>query len=276
MNLSKRIPTLIVTFLLFVSTTNAQTTWNLTGNTGTTAGTHFLGTTDAKDLVFKTGAVEYLRLKTGTGNLGIGTANPATKLDIANGTSFLRIYGNAFGDIQSSASFSPHFASGSFNVFQGNVGTGTLRFQIAAGGNTYLTPVAGNVGIGTTSPIARVDIKGTGTTDNVIRVANSSNVENFIVKSNGFVYAREVQVLPSGTVFPDYVFEKDYSLMSLSELEDYINNNKHLPGVPSAKEVDNNGFGLSQMQTLQMKKIEELTLYIIELQKQINELKAKQ
>jgi hypothetical protein len=76
-----------------------------------------------------------------------------------------------------------------------------------------------------------------------------------------------------GIIWPDYVFKKNYKLPSLKETERYIKQNGHLPEMPSAKEIENKGLSLSEMVTMQMKKIEELTLYIIEQQKQMEILK---
>ena len=73
----------------------------------------------------------------------------------------------------------------------------------------------------------------------------------------------------------DYVFEPDYNLMSILEVEKFITENNHLPDVPSAQEIGENGFKLAEMDALQMQKIEELTLYIIDLQKQIAELQKQ-
>lgn len=72
----------------------------------------------------------------------------------------------------------------------------------------------------------------------------------------------------------DYVFEEDYELPNLKELEKYIKVNKHLPDVPPAEDVYKNGIDVAEMNALLLKKVEELTLYIIEQQKQIDELKA--
>jgi hypothetical protein len=78
------------------------------------------------------------------------------------------------------------------------------------------------------------------------------------------------------TKWCDYVFEDDYKLKSLTEVESFIKTNKHLPGVMSAKEVGNDGLNIGKAQFQQMEKIEELTLYIIQLEKRINELEKKQ
>ena len=74
---------------------------------------------------------------------------------------------------------------------------------------------------------------------------------------------------------PDYVLKKDYKLPALSEVADYINKNQHLPGIPSAKEISEKGLSVGEMNLALLKKVEELTKYLIEQQKQIDELKLK-
>ena len=103
---------------------------------------------------------------------------------------------------------------------------------------------------------------------------SKNSVENFLVWSDGRVRAREVKVSLANP-FPDYVFEKNHSMMSLYELENYINSNKHLPNMPTAKEVENNGVDLGELNRKLTEKVEELTLYLIELQKQVDALKKK-
>lgn len=88
------------------------------------------------------------------------------------------------------------------------------------------------------------------------------------------LYAREVEVTSGTYQFPDYVFEDSYDLLSIDELDSYIQENKHLPNIPSAKEVEETGLKLGEMNIKLVEKIEELTLYIIELKKQ-NDLLAE-
>jgi hypothetical protein len=98
---------------------------------------------------------------------------------------------------------------------------------------------AGNVGIGTAIPDAKLAVKGK-------------------------IHAQEVQ-LDLSVPGPDYVFEKEYNLLPLSELNLFIRQNKHLPEVPSAAEMKENGIYLKEMNMLLLKKVEELTLYTIDL-----------
>ncbi|MCP4675613.1 MAG: hypothetical protein GY854_08945 [Deltaproteobacteria bacterium] len=82
------------------------------------------------------------------------------------------------------------------------------------------------------------------------------------------LYTTEV-VVRSGRPWPDYVFEEDYNLMSLVDVEDYIAKNKHLPEIPSASDVAETGIVVAENQTKLLKKIEELTLYLIDQNKKI-------
>ncbi|MGQ8337104.1 hypothetical protein ACUNWD_11185 [Sunxiuqinia sp. A32] len=122
-----------------------------------------------------------------------------------------------------------------------------------------------------------------GETDEYISYANHVTIGSSgegAEEKNLFVYgtvnAKEVVVrLSPGTPVPDYVFEKDYQLTELDELENYLKENKHLPEIPSAKEVGESGLNLSKMNLLLLKKVEELTLYILDQEKRIRELEKK-
>ena len=73
----------------------------------------------------------------------------------------------------------------------------------------------------------------------------------------------------------DYVFEEDYQLLSLGEVEQHIEEKGHLPNVPSAKEVENQGLQVGEMTKIQQEKIEEIFLHLIELEKQVKTLQAE-
>ncbi len=99
-------------------------------------------------------------------------------------------------------------------------------------------------------------------------VDQSANRDLFAIKSNGKVYAREIEINLLQT-FPDYVFSNDYKLMSLKDLEVFIHKNNHLPGFENAAYYEKNGLNVNEMLLKQQEKIEELTLYIIQLEKQM-------
>jgi len=111
-----------------------------------------------------------------------------------------------------------------------------------------------------------------------ISVLNNRNEEVFRVIGNGIVnakkvYAEEFEVkLHALDMWYDHVFSEEYNLMTIKELQAFVIENKHLPDIPSEKEVKENGFELKEMNALLLKKIEELTLYIIQLEKRINGL----
>jgi hypothetical protein len=89
---------------------------------------------------------------------------------------------------------------------------------------------------------------------------------------NGSARANEIVVNTTGA---DFVFEENYALPSLTETEEYVKTNKHLPGVPSAEEMQKEGMKVGELQTTLLQKVEELTLYVIELKKENEALKAE-
>ncbi len=100
----------------------------------------------------------------------------------------------------------------------------------------------------------------------------SGSSQDFKLSVNGKIRAREIYV--NNEAWADYVFEDDYVLLSFTELENYIYTNKHLPGIPNAAYIKENGLSVGETQQLMMEKIEELTLYIIRLHKEIEALKT--
>lgn len=198
------------------------------------------------------------------GNVGIGTTAPETKLHVFKGSAGT-MTGNTSGAMiveHSSHNYiniiAPEWAEKGI-VFGGplDANDGGIIYQGASdlllfrtNGNVNRMTINGNgdVGIGTVSPGYRLDVCGT-------------------------IRAKEVRV---STGWCDYVFADDYKLPSLTEVEKFIKENKHLPGIAPASEVETEGgLKVGEMMAGMMKKIEELTLYTIEQQKQIVSLAAE-
>jgi hypothetical protein len=107
-----------------------------------------------------------------------------------------------------------------------------------------------------------------------MNVRGSDNVINYAVKGNGEVFARKYTTTLGA--IPDYVFDPSYKLMSLNELKTYINTNKHLPNIPSAKEYEERGeLDLGELNRMLLEKVEELTLYILQLEERTKALENK-
>lgn len=93
---------------------------------------------------------------------------------------------------------------------------------------------------------------------------------------SGKIICEELKVkLVGNWPWPDYVFKHDYQLPSLKQVDEYIQANNHLPDMPTAKEVTENGVNVGEMNALLLKKVEELTLYLISMEKEMDQLKAK-
>jgi hypothetical protein len=110
--------------------------------------------------------------------------------------------------------------------------------------------------------------------DGRVCLGTTTAATGYTLSVNGKVACTEVLVEAAAN-WPDYVFREDYRLMSLSELEASIKENNHLPGIPSASEIEDQGFELGGMQQMVLRKVEELTLYVIEQGKQITDLQDK-
>jgi len=130
-----------------------------------------------------------------------------------------------------------------FNALDEGVHEQTVNISSNANHDSYIN--AGDFGIGTNDPKAKLHV-------------------------NGNILAAEVTVSTAATEVPDYVFKEDYKLTSLSDLEKYIKESQHLPEIPSAKEVEAEGLDLAKMNLLLLKKIEELTLHAIEQEKKFD------
>ena len=169
-------------------------------------------------------------------------------------------------------------------------------FKVIGQEQQFVVTVKGRTGIGTLTPSAQLHTTGSVrlaglTSDNTLsRIVvcdvngnlsyrdYSTFVLNKTMNSdlavNGTVSAQKMLISQTGR-WPDYVFSKQYQLPSLIEVENFINQNSHLPGIPSAAEVEKKGIDVASNQAALLKKIEELTLYVIEQEKQLQDQKEE-
>ncbi len=108
----------------------------------------------------------------------------------------------------------------------------------------------------------------------IFRIKNGSNINVFAVYQDGKVRSREVKV--DLQTIPDYVFSSNYNLLSLQKLEEFITKEKHLPNIKSANDYEKEGgIELGELNMKLLEKVEELTLYVIQLKKELDQLKLK-
>lgn len=202
-----------------------------------------------------------------SGKIGLGVNNPLASLHIGNGGNFrmTRTNGNPFCTIDAIGKF-VLTTDGYDNQYRGLfVSNGTYDFlKVTQSSMIFAT---------STKDILKVDGNVSVFSDLMVKDAN--NDVQFRVYNDGTVRAREVRV-NLATIPPDYVFDKNYKLLSMKEVESYIAEHKHLPNVPSAKEMMTEGsIDMSAMQLKLLEKIEELTLYMIKLNAENEMLKAR-
>lgn len=219
---------------------NPSDVWKLAGNSNTNHTTDFIGTVDNEALSFRTNNLHRLIIDS-VGNVGIGTPIPMAQLHT---TGTVRFSGIGSDNSLTQVMVSDAEGNISWRDVSTIGSTGNNAWTIN-GNNIYNTHLAGNVGIGTANPQAKLAV-------------------------NGNIFAKKVKVTQTG--WPDYVFDPRYELPSLKEIEQYIKSKKHLPGIPSADEVDKEGIDLGDNQSALLKKIEELTLHIIAINKTVEKL----
>ena len=231
---------------------------------------------------------------TGAGNVGIGITNPQTQFEVVSGNRAISFNNTISGvttggilaisrpdDGMKTLYLGPSAAPTTDNVIYGSGGGSELRLVsggLASGGFGFYINMTNTTAFASARPTPVMKIDGLGN----VGIGIGTNTPDAKLSVGGTVHSREVIVNLSGAVGPDYVFAKDYSLPSLDEVKAYIDQHQHLPEVPSAKEMEENGIKVGEMNLLLLKKIEELTLYVIELKneniqqsKEIAEMKSK-
>jgi len=208
------------------------------------------------------------------GNIGMGVPVPIAKLDIQALTTQngLRIKGEQNAGLSNIYVTTGHLANADryfFNAVAAGSGSNVQEFYVKHNGDGYF---AGNVGIGITSPSQKVHVQGNvHATGKLIAgpftVAEYTKAANYALAVNGNAIANKI-VIKNFPNWPDYVFNSSYRLRTLSSLDTFIKKYNHLPDVPSAKKVKEGDLDIGETQATLLKKIEELTLYMIELDKQ--------
>lgn len=189
-------------------------------------------------------------------NLGIGTQSPNDRLHIENGN--IRLQGLAPYHVFNTTS--PGLPCGIHFNENGSL-EGALYYE--ASKNTL------NLTNNFFQPGLVLDL-----TNNSVRIGANSSATGYKLSVDGKIMGEELRIMNSAS-WPDYVFHEDYDLMSLEEVENEIKRLGHLPGVPSAEEVEEKGIEVGEMQKRMMEKIEELTLYILDQEKRITSLELQ-
>lgn len=259
------------------------------------------------------------------GNVGIGTTSPSKKLHVVgamllNGEmvtpgltklapdqnkEILIIDANTNKIYRSGIAEISEFM---YNKSCSAVGGVVAKPNWAAGSNKiYIGCPEVNVGVGTTSPLYSMDVRGTGLLTS-LRLGNTGNTASgpgmieaerneaisaplmrfavkktngdrelkFLVNADGGVECTRLAVrAPENIGVPDYVFLPNYQLRTIDELKTFVNTEHHLPNIPSEAEITANGFDIGEMELKLLEKIEELTLYVIQLNDKIATLEQQ-
>ena len=221
--------------------------WNIQGNAGINPATDFVGTTDNKDLVFRTNNTERFRIGDGRMFFNINTID-GDGIDIIDNT--------------------PNKNSGTDVVWIKSVHSqandvGLLTISTA----NWLYPIF------SARENGRILMGINGYNSSLASCSDCGNYRLFV--KDGIKTEKIKVEIASANGWADYVFRKDYKLRSLEEVEKHIIEKGHLPNIPSATEVEKNGVNLGEMDAKLLEKIEELTLYVIQLNKEVKELKQQ-
>lgn len=194
------------------------------------------------------------------GRVGVGTDDPQTRLDI-------RLPHKQEIIVQSTV---PNTYGGlRFNHSDGNANWRIRAYSNFTGGYDNILGIQSAGGVGRLWISAKHTMIG-----NFFDMDECGDCDEFKLFVKKGIRTEKVKVDLASGVWADYVFEDDYELKSLDEVEEYINENGHLPKMPSAEEVEKEGLNLGEMDALLLEKIEELTLYMINLKQENEKMKA--
>jgi hypothetical protein len=284
---------------------------NQKGNTDeflVNAESRFLGNIflDAGKAIYSSHNDDYLLKDHANGNVTLSAAGGHLYLGYRN-TNRLRLYTNLYDAsgnnlIINRGGYINQTKTGVTNHFSGNIflreatsGSGKLHFR---GHSNDLASIYSEVHNGTTGTRLVFEVKDDtndyirfrhgywkeGATDLMDLKMNQTIIykplgvgsapnDGFMLTVDGSILTKEIKVSTSGSDWADFVFDDDYNLRTLSEVENFILEHKHLPDIPSVEEIKNSGIDLAQMNKLLLQKIEELTLYVIEKEKEVKDLK---
>lgn len=259
-----------------------------------------------KNLTLQTDGTTRMTVLKSNGNVGIGATSPSAKLEVRGTSNTVKIWkGSGYSPIQFYSSGDGSHNNSPVSIWSyGYGGSQDLNFKVQNWGGNYYYQFGASGGTYKAFRITKGGGGGNGPNDgygiavvygktqsNGIRLAgygdsyfNGGNVgigtstPDAKLTVNGTIHSKEVKVNLTG--WPDYVFSKNYKLNSLQETESFIKEEGHLPNIPSANEVKQNGINLGEMNAKLLEKIEELTLHLIDqnkrmekMQQEINELK---
>lgn len=217
----------------------------------------------------------------GDGNVGINTSSPRTRFQINDESQSIAM-GAVPQQYREALGWVTQFVG--FNLVREAQGWSTYSDGVNNGASMLLSDPFGQFKI--------VTVPSTGNNNRFLTEAQLNSYTKFVVNSagqvaigtssidaqltvKGDIHAREVRVDLAGAIAPDYVFKNDYTLVPLGQVESYIKENRHLPEVPSEKQMEEDGINLKEMNLLLLKKVEELTLYLIQHEKDIKDYAYK-
>ena len=207
-------------------------------------------------LTLKTGGITRMFLKRSNGYMGIGTTNPQERLHV-NGSILLP-------------------SNKKLKFVTENPNSGHLEIHNSKNSYNTVADIKGNLYFRTEASQATLGIQ----KDATVTIGVWPKYDNSIADTdghklmvNGGILCQKIKVIEN-VPNSDHVFEKDYDLKSIYELKEFVESNKHLPEIPSAKEFQENGYNIGDMDDLLLRKVEELTLYLIQLKEEIDTLKT--